>query len=357
MLDWILSSTPDDAFYYYQLVTGATAWNETNGYHPLWAIILLPLGLVLRGDSFVYAATGVYYSIWLATPIVFHRLYGTKLAYAIWLVPLGFRGAIGMEFPLVVLLSGIAYRTRHPLVIALMILSRLDTALLAAAIAKPREWPKIGLYILPWFVFSYIAVGTIVPDSATHITEVDWYRGLGALLLSYGVLPILAIGVIATRHPALVVITVGMFIIDATRNTIWPWHYVYVPLIFMLALMHIRDCLSPGLAYAAGLVGLAFVITYQPMLRDHYPQHLLMVEVVKRGVEVEGSLGAYNSGIAGFYHKQKVYNLDGIFNHNVQPTDYVLDFELYVEGMTQVQNYGSTTNLILGEYALYRRDH
>ncbi len=363
MLDWILIGTPDDAFYYYQLVTGSTAWNETNGYHPLWALMLLPLGLLLQGDSFVYAATGLYYALWLTIPIVFHRLYKTRLAYTIWLIPIVLRGAIGMEFPLVVLLSGIAYQTRRPGIIALMILARLDTAILALFITPIRQWPRVGIYILPWFLFSYVAVGTIIPDSATHITNVNWQQGLRAITLYYGLAPLLSLGLVLTqpKYRLLAILTITLFIVDATRNTIWPWHYIYLPLILTLALKQIcsRLNIAPLRSYRPVFVLtlLAMSLLSLPMLREHYPQHLIMVEVAKQGIVVEGSLGAYNSGIAGFYNSQKVYNLDGIFNHNVQPTDYIIDFSLYVDdNLPIVRDYGGTSNAILENYALFKRD-
>lgn len=61
---WLATSVPDDAYYYFEI---ATRWargegptfdgiEATNGFHPLWQVLVTILGLVFHGDALVRAA-------------------------------------------------------------------------------------------------------------------------------------------------------------------------------------------------------------------------------------------------------------------------------------------------------------
>lgn len=344
--DLLLKIMPDDAFYYLQLANGHTKFTETNGYHPLWALLLSIPGHFFDSWNLVYIDVFIYYTIVLLSPFILWKLYKTKWAFTYWLVPLLWRNAVGMEYALACLLLACAYKIRKPWMTSLMMYTRLDTAILAVLITRGwKNYLIIAISMVPWLVWNLVIFHTLRPDSLIHKTNaLGWAINFSeSFSRDAGLLSLLLIVFLfwKKRHLALLSYMVILVTLDIARSSTWPWHYVGMPLITFLAFYELCKDWSFEknlIPVFSGLFAIAFVISFI------WPRQLSQYQ--GSFVHVEGTLGSYNSGILGYFNTQKVYNLDGVFNHNVILTDYIIDYLSYIpKGYKQIstldkENFG-----------------
>lgn len=356
IIQWLLTQSPDDSFYYIQLISGKTALTETNGYHPLWPLVLSPLGFLLQGEALILAVAAVYFGIVLALPFVIRRLYGTWAGLALWALPTWY-GNTMMELALSALMVFLAIRFRNGWVSGLMAMARLDLAPLALLLAKDwRDVAKAGLVMLPWAVFNLSVFQTILPDSAGNILPGFTSPGtvLGVIDWNYP-LVITGLGLIGVwkledRRLKFALLGQLAFILiaDISRNALFSWHYPIIPAIVVFGLDRLMKMGEGWRFWAKGLTGITAVayLCFHILQGPQYEHHLRMA----RDVSAPGTLGALNSGIIGYYSEQKVWNLDGVFNHNPQLTEYIVDWDRWIPpGYARVEDYG-------GEYGLWKRD-
>lgn len=210
----VVNVVPDDGFYYFKIarniVDGAGSTFDgvelTNGYHPLWMVVILPLfalfgddaamrlSLLLCGMLFI-ASGALLWSIayrwglsrtarmiglgfWLYNPfLLFEMMNGLETALATFLLLSTFlmietRGASVRGSLLVGLLMGTA------------VLARLDFAIYAVgffvwyavrpAIAQPERLRQVAAYscavaalFLPWFAFNYTAYNMLATSASS----------------------------------------------------------------------------------------------------------------------------------------------------------------------------------------------
>jgi len=222
-IDWLLGVVPDDTFYYLLIArnlahTGRSTFDgvsATNGYHPLWMAVLVPLaGWLPVGVPLLRVALAMAFACQAATAALILRglrpLVGDDWAYVAagcWLInPLAFsialtatEGALYAAVLMVVFLAHQALRRDAqarragslkrllPFAFALgvLCLTRTDGIIVATlslmwlvvsgtagrAAIRDRIEPVaitaaiVGLCIVPWWLFSLVQVGSVTQDS------------------------------------------------------------------------------------------------------------------------------------------------------------------------------------------------
>ena len=215
----VQKTLPDDAFYYFAIAQNV--WNgsgvsvdgltQTNGFHPLWALLILPIyGIFRSGDLPIHivlslAAVLELGTAWLSYRSVQHLTGSTKAgalaAALIYLNPLvameslnGLETALSLfcaalTFYVVVrcILSATVVATRCWAAlggaIGIMLLARTDNVLLAVCLGLYVLWLRrqrlgatiaglarsavvAGLLLLPWLYWNQSTFGSIVQSSA-----------------------------------------------------------------------------------------------------------------------------------------------------------------------------------------------
>jgi len=216
MRDVVAHTAPDDSFYYFEIARnimhgrGATLDGETvtTGFHPLWLFITLPVFALDDRDLAVHLALTIGAVLGAVTTVlvfaIVHRLVRNPRAgllaagvFAIHPVMVTY-GARGMETSLTLCLMALfvlgfvdSWQAPAPRAMkkyallggaaGLMMLARTDTVLalpavlvaLAAREESSMRWrgPLVmvgvaSIVVAPWLVWSYLATGGIVQDSA-----------------------------------------------------------------------------------------------------------------------------------------------------------------------------------------------
>jgi hypothetical protein len=205
----LVQSVPDDAFYYLEIGQraargqGATfdGVHATNGFHPLWQLVVTGLAELTHGDALIRAALVVGLVMALAgtvlLAVIVRRGLGTGPALLAVLVAVhapGFiaDGASGMESGLVTLCVGLlvvafcrADRTRRPWDAALLggacgllVMARLDFAtvvwVVPLALAWRAGWLRGAVCVaagvalcVPYALWNAVTFGHLLPVSAT----------------------------------------------------------------------------------------------------------------------------------------------------------------------------------------------
>ena len=387
MIEWIMTHTPDDAFLYLQLVTGRTSILETNGYQPLWALVLAPFGALIEGETLMYVVIALYYLVLLAIPFVVHRLYHTWWGLLLWCIPALIVGNIMMELTLAILVIFIAVRYRKPETSILMVYARLDLLPLALIITPIRKWWKLALYYSPWLIFQLVVFQTIIPDTLRHMDYSTSGLVGGGISLSWPLtgyqlflftsleahytLPFLIVGIIgcaiSSKYRPLLYQFAFLIVADLIRGfPQFMWHYTVVPVIIVLGTKELCEYLSLKINWSALKIlnGKRLVASFLlipailaiPSISNQviYPMWSWQPAMYEsKDIVVDGTRGALNSGIQGFFSSQKVYNLDGYFCHDVTVVDYITDYEPFIpDGYELVTIYKETA---MGPFGLYKR--
>lgn len=240
LLDWetLLMFIPDDSFYYFQLASNIVSGHGssmdgvhlTNGYHPLWPIMITPFFLFKPIDPIIPVKISLFFSSMLTilTAFIFYKTvklitnsktvsilsFGLYIFnyYVLLVESMGEPAAIS-NMLLVILLYytvqyalGVPYKLKQAITYGLIggfaMLARTDNALyygmfmlLGLFWFKPF---KLSNYIiacvisfvvlLPWFMWNLITFGTIVQTSAVacpYIHHINAERSVLDLLLSF----------------------------------------------------------------------------------------------------------------------------------------------------------------------------
>jgi hypothetical protein len=214
-IDELLQIVPDDAFYYLKIASNlaASGWSTfdgtspTNGYHPGWALLLMPLARLYGGNPILYLRLAMLLSVTLhvLTSIVLaltlRSVIGTFWSFAgaaCWVVnrlplllALQTVEASAYQLALIVALAlhlrllrtdrsvarwfgyglglGLAYLARTEAIV----LIALGGGYVAFAWLRQREsapsllaWAAgVLIPVFPWWIFQLAQVGTIVQDS------------------------------------------------------------------------------------------------------------------------------------------------------------------------------------------------
>lgn len=359
MKEWILTNSPDDAFYYLQLASGKTSWFETNGYHPLWAIITSFLGIFLKDWNLVYATLSLYFILVFIIPFVVWKLFDTKFGFLAWSMPALFTGNLMMEFPLTIILVIIAYKFRDERWSALLFYSRLDTLPLALLLLPVKKWKRFVILISPYFIFNLLIFHTIIPDGANHIGQsMSWANWFG-LLVHFNILliPLALIGIFI-RHKLVLLQTIFTILTDSIRSSVFQWHLVTLPVLIILGVKEYTKK-YPNDGFARFTVILIFIAgfifsIYVGAISSSYSWQTEMYNASQ--IQTEKIRGAYNSGIQGYFSEEKVYNLDGVFSHKIQDVKIVIDFDSYVSSEYKKVEVLQERSDGLGDFGVFEKN-
>ena len=215
----IVNTLPDDAFYYFEVArnialgAGSTfdGLNPTNGYHPLWMVVLIGIFSLVGDRGPIYAALFLQIALNAATALLVSRILTRftesrnlrALGLFIWLFNpfLLYETVNGLETSLSLFLFSLFFllalrleegkSSNHLLlgsVAGLMILARLDLALYLAAyllwvfvrrrsVDGFRRVFAMGiaasLFVFPWFLWNQVNFGTPMTSSSIAATLVN----------------------------------------------------------------------------------------------------------------------------------------------------------------------------------------
>lgn len=220
----VLYLLPDDAFYYFEIARavalghGSTfdGVNATNGYHPLWLLVLIPLFsyfsvggaldvapihaalvfsvLLSAATAFIVARILTRFTenasirlfglfVWLFNPfLLYEMINGLETSLSLFLFALFFLLVLRVEE------RQSANYIVPAIVGGLMVLARLDLAFYVAAflvwIVVRREWREglrsalaaafvAALVVVPWFAWNGMHFGTVITSSSVASTIVN----------------------------------------------------------------------------------------------------------------------------------------------------------------------------------------
>lgn len=333
MKEWIITNSPDDAFYYLQLADGKTSWFETNGYQPLWAIIVSFLGIFFNDWTLVYVTLFLYFFLILIIPFIVWRLFNTKFGFIVWTIPALFTGNLMMELPLTIILIITAYKFRNEKWSTLLFYSRLDTLFLALFLIPRNKWKRFLILIAPYFVFNIMVFHSIIPDGARHIGNSPSIANWTILFLfSFSaLLPLSIIGAFI-RHKLILSQTALTIFLDSIRSSVFQWHLVTLPVILIFGTKEFskRYPLN-GLTNLIIILfaTLTFITTISfAVVSNTYSWQTNMYDAAQ--IQTGKTRGAYNSGIQGYFSDEKIYNLDGVFSHEIKDVETIIDFASYI---------------------------
>jgi len=219
----LVTVVTDDAYYYFKTARNIAAglgptfdgMHPTDGFHPLWMGLLVPLAALVSGaEAFVRTALASSVVLGAATAVLVWRLTRRLTASAgiafiatvlYWLNPRAVLSSLnGLETSLATLLFAaalllVARKAEEPalgavreaglgVVLGLMFLARTDTVFYAAALyvsavalapagARLRRAVVVGLvaavFAVPWVLWCWLRFGSPVPSSGLSIPYVE----------------------------------------------------------------------------------------------------------------------------------------------------------------------------------------
>lgn len=412
----VQKNVPDDSFYYFMLARNTVqvgsvsvdGMNLTNGFHPLWLVVLMPIfGGASAGASLpihlalTLASMMDLFTIWVigqlavsltareswgilaawlyaANPFVILQITNgleTSLGLAmvalfVWLVKRWLTEAPNWRFAIAVGCSaGLAFLARSDSVflIGLMLL---------AAIWYWREaqgfWRTVVagcsalVVVSPWFIWSHLAVGSWMQDSAVAVpfairqrlamqqgaglyatlreslsqlaNPAPWLRGdyLGLpLFFGMGIWLLVLVGLLKRwQRPAarlekailLPLLLGGVALYLVHTGVRWyprPWYFISASMAFALAsalvgASYLRK--TRNLFLVALILTVYFAFSGDIFWRIGYsPWQIEMLEATDwlgENVPAGNKAGALNSGIYTYHSEFPVINLDGVVNYH-----------------------------------------
>lgn len=419
--DFLITNVlPDDAFYYFKLaghlaqgaVPSFDGTHLTNGFHPLWLLVLVPIFAPFAGAA---SLTPVYHVLGLSVVmnvitalVVFATIarftqsrFVRAFALMLWCLNpfLILESMNGLETSLSLLLASSFFlcalaledtgRARGYLLLGalagLMILARLDLAFYLAAFlawmilrnrkdaARVKRALLAGLVatlvVLPWFAWNYSHFGMIFTTSASNANTLvtktlivqdngdsvfQWGKAIAydvdyqvrLLLLHTGsaafVLMLMgAVAVLANQRmlgiprrlnqvsaaQALFIGFVLLFLVEVVGRFVGrSWYFVTVGIFVSLLFAVVVAKLMPRLSYERSVAVLltafivfTFYVSWSKEGRDRYvSQQETYAAALWTNAHLpdDAVVGAFNSGILGYFSERKVVNLDGLVNNS-----------------------------------------
>jgi len=363
-------SVKDDAFYYYQIAHnlwhghGLTfdGQNQTNGFQPLWFACNLLFGwwpvkyvgfkMVLALGFMLHVLTAyILYLLFCSFNI--NKITAIISSVVYLACPVTLMNALnGMESSLsllclVLLLYVIVNKLSDKLVIlfsVLTILARLDYGIFIGLILW---WHKsnigfgriigmILLFLVPYFVFNVVTGGSLMPISAyavplvigdamhsLFLTNPMFFQYYYIIAIVLAVLTLLNTNYTIRRLGMYLSIGCTMFIIaHIIRGPVRPHYFVFAPLFIILLAV---PALKSKRILKIVLTNLLFVITIgrdsYAVLRYKQLWHQLPIYQLMTNINIKDTdnvtIGCWNAGIAGFFCRYRVVNLDGCVNNTV----------------------------------------
>ncbi|MFI5316514.1 MAG: hypothetical protein ACHQ6T_12500 [Myxococcota bacterium] len=379
----------DDAYYYLVIARNAASGrgftadglSPTNGFQPLWMWLLVPIAWLTSGEPtrllaaaqlvvvFVFAASGALLWDLLRSRLGFlPALLGTAVVF----VP-RFTNVLvsGMESGVAVLLlvmllrdlAGRARSWRTGALLGLLMLARLDSVFVGAALAgylgaagmargpaplveralhTAREalrvfWPTVAL-VAPYLAWNILAFGHVVPISGalkTSHSELGWtpenlnpaYLALLALAVAGGAL-LWRRAADRRLGEALLALTAGLVLhalhsVVFMRWAVFAWHFaLFIPVGAVGAAALAREAQQrlprPALPLAAAAVA-ALLVAVQAAAILRLPLTFTGAgreagEWVARTLPADAVLAMKDSGAFSYYARRRVMNLDGVVN-------------------------------------------
>ncbi|KPK95970.1 hypothetical protein AMJ80_02585 [bacterium SM23_31] len=214
----IIAVVPDDAYYFFKIAENVAhgkglsfdGINKTNGFQPLWLYVLIPIYLIYSGSPETMLRIILIFQVGLITgaALIIYRVHADFFSRKISLISgIGYIMVVfvpstnGMESALLILMLSLLFAygwkgkvfSRHSpkrglffgIVLGLVMLARLDTVFLGAAISAfcviqiAREPLKrrdhlirliliitgASLIVSPYLLFNYLEFGSIMPIS------------------------------------------------------------------------------------------------------------------------------------------------------------------------------------------------
>ena len=429
---WVFELYEDDAYYYLgvarHIVAGegssATGLVATNGYHPLWMAVLVPLAALFRdGDNLVVAVAFVQAALWavgvrevarIGRAVGSEAAAGVALvAFAVPVVLTGHTAFAGMESALVVpLLLTIARRAlegrtgpgddvRLGLLLALLVLARLDTAISAVPLGlwlaargggagadvvrrALRLAAPPAVVLAAYMVASQLLFGTPTPVSgqakglgapflnteplvqflqAGRVVGHPMWAGAAALVLVAGAVAVVsrperredAAGMsLATLAVALVTgeALLLTYLVVATSYPVWPWYHYLLPCILLFAVLVLVRAALDGrlvgeracLLAVGGFLVVQAAVTFRPE-EGGYPGSVHASRYVREQLPDDAVLAMGDrAGIFGFLAERPLLHLEGL----TADADYLDDMEhgavadrMAAEGVDYYVHYGA----------------
>lgn len=371
MRDVVLRFAPDDAFYYFQIArnwaggipSSFDGLTLTNGYHPLWQWLLIPLAAMIHDPHFL-ARTSVIVCLWMYAAAALAAQYALKPGANphLWFTPvwtafvLLFSPVYGMEGPLCVLLFSLllwqALRFDERSIVqalslglstGLLGLARIDHLLWALALDLWLVWRwrrgKLSLTVLlaaaapqillvgGYFLSNLLVWGHALPVSAS----IKMARsGLFSLAIPYSFLYLVSLLSLplsawaAWRGGRLAWVGAGniLYILMVLKRgglETWDWYFalpvftvgVLLP-VFMNETQWVktrwRQPLLAVLALAAFTQTSGEIVSNRSEFIAAYDNALALAELP----ENEYTFADSDCGILGFFSRQRWLNMDGL---------------------------------------------
>ncbi|MCC6547119.1 hypothetical protein IT570_08110 [Candidatus Sumerlaeota bacterium] len=419
-----LASLPDDAWYYFSIAchiasgAGSTfdGVHPTNGYHPLWMMVLSTLRL-LAGDMemmrFARLATTMQLCMGVGAAVLHsalcHRvlksgaLAGVMLAmHATPFVVYGMTD--GMESGLVQLMIALLFWTAHGFrafteaastrtlafgsVVSMAVLARLDLGLLLVALlvvlVLRREWKRAVVIafpsgiVVPLYLFmNAMHFDSVLPISAILKSTFPHFH-FHAAVLREQVTPvcsgmmIIALGVLNLQRPAdrdvqlllrASVIFTALHLIHTVFFTHWgiqKWHFTaYWPLLIWQVVLVER--FASGALRALVVVGVLsiagqFAFFHARSRRAFQNQSIVAAQWAKANIPASRLIGMSDCGAFGAFRGDGVVNLDGVVN-NMEYQDVLVKKGLagYLDdaGITYLAHHAVDLARVQGRYGTY----
>jgi len=383
LIQWIVLHVPDDPFMYLQLAKNPGLYLKTNGFQPLWAYIITILGFGVKGNGLVILDYALYLAILIAVPFVVKKLYNSWWGLGILLVPTVFIGNGMLELAIAIMLILVAVKKKNGLWSGLMTYARLDLFLLGGLVLIPEKtwknlktwnWKQIGIMALvlsPYIIFNLIQFHSIIPDSMKHSyvpnggglwNSIHWLYVVLQLYTCPVVLILIGIIGCWKKYKVLIIEFAFLIALDIYKNSAYSWHFTVVAPIIILGYMEIWEYLkkagiksSKVVLVAGSVIGIVIVFfTWQNAIKmSYYSWNLAWYNA--RIIEVNGTRGAFDAGIQGYFSNQYVEDTGGYFIHNVIMPEYFTDYSEFVpKGYTLITDYGNKP-CQFGTFGLYRK--
>ena len=185
---WLIARLPDDGFYYLEIASrfesraGITfdGINATNGFHPLWQFLLVPVAWATGGgDAFIRATLALGLALCLVSVVLVIRIvsrivgWGAALMGGIVAVHFSLTSWVdGMEEPAVLLacallLTALVAAAAHPrpkrlalvgVLCAVLVLARFDLAIVVLIVPLALAWRSRSWRVVGWWTLGAGAV-------------------------------------------------------------------------------------------------------------------------------------------------------------------------------------------------------
>ena len=439
-IPWLLGRVnADDFFYYLVLARNAAAGlgptfdglDITNGFHPLYLGMLIPLAKIPIQDTAFLIKAG------LVILLFFHNATGLVIGYKTWQISRGAYGWLaalmwllnpwaliitlyGVEVPIAVFLWAViiyllqtARQRDVPLdlgrafmlglLLGLTILARTDGLMLLGAILvteffralkRPKQRTDIVISLitvsivvflttLPWWWWNLQHFGTISQVSGKAVFlgahGFNWYQpdfiatktlaasfAYFARAITYGLLPLLVLGFTFWKRkyadkpsPAFGFRSLWgeldfaflAIVLLALWYAGWQWHIqnwyllstVLVATIIVAIIVVKLDQLQTRLDIQQ-VAGVVFLVSLVSMLGifsrgdTGFPRQAngyYLARWLNQHTEADAVIGAWNSGIIGYFTDRTVVNLDGVVNNSI----YEYRIQHRAEGVGQLMPY------------------